>query len=251
MGTFRSSAGASTIAVTMKTDFRASRSCLIRKGLTVLFISIIIISCYYFLTVRNFGRYTGRHPLQPSMKCRNLTDIQMQHLLDFTYKIHRLLDEMGLEHWLMYGSLLGALRGHAPLIWDDDSDIGLDGDGRLSNLSKTELFNKIRPLPGVKEIVDHWSRDSQFQVYDKNSEFRVDLIIFHRSGKLMMRSGWATWLLYFHYKAYHSFPAKLVDQPLPKTRFGFFTISVPRDGNEVLKYIYPDDWWKVVKPVGC
>ena len=60
-----------------------------------------------------------------------------------------------------------------------------------------------------------------------------------------------TWLFYFQYKAYHSFPARLVEQPLPKSRFRFFNMSVPREENEILKYIYPDDWWKVVRPSGC
>ena len=151
----------------------------------------------------------------------------------------------------MYGSLLGALRGKAPLIWDDDSDFGLDGDGRLLEVSKMEFLNKIKNLPYVEEIVHHWARDNLIQIYDKNSDFKVDLMIFHKSGDKMIRCGWLTWLFYFQYKAYHSFPARLIEQPLPKSRFGFFNMSVPREGNEILKYIYPDDWWKVVRRSGC
>lgn len=228
------------------------RNCLTLRGLILLLVTkILLMSCYYSINMRNYGRYTGHDPILPPMKCRNLTDAQMQQLLDFTYKIHRFLDEMGLRHWLMYGSLLGALRGNAPIIWDDDSDFGLDGDGKLLELSKTEFFEKIKSVPGVKQIGDQWSRDNLIQIYDKNSDFKVDLMIFHKYGNTMMRRGWLTWLFYFQYKAYHSFPSRLVEQPLPKSRFRFFNISVPREGNEILKYIYPDDWWKVVKPLGC
>ena len=236
----------------MKTGFRGPVTYLIRrKFLAAIVISTSLLACYYFINVRNFSRYTGNHPFHPLMKCQNLSKVQMQQLLEFTYKIHRLLDGMGLKHWLMYGSLLGALRGNTPIIWDDDSDFGLDGDGRLSKLSKTEFFEKIKAVPGVKAIGDHWSRENLVQIYDKNSEFKVDMIIFHKSGDRVTRRGWLTWLFYFQYETYHSFPAKLVEQPLPKTRFGFFNISVPRDGNEILKYIYPNDWWRVVKPSGC
>ena len=53
----------------------------------------------------------------------------------------------------------------------------------------------------------------------------------------MMRRGWLTLLFPLRYKKYHSFPAKLAEHPLPKSRFGFFNISVPRDRNEMLKYV--------------
>lgn len=243
----------STVDLNMNnTDLHSPRwRCWNRKVLTLFFIAIVIFVCYYFLSTRNYARYTGHHPLQAPMKCRNLTDTEIQQLLNFAYKIHKFLEEMGVEHWLMYGSLLGSLRKHAPLIWDDDADFGIDGDGRLSKIGKTEFLTRIKAVKGVKEVVDHWSRDSQVQVFDANSEFHIDLMIFRRSGSLMMRSGWITWLLHFQYKRFHSFPAKLVQQPLPKTRFGFFSISVPRDGNEILKYIYPTDWWKVIKPSEC
>ena len=229
------------------------RTCSIRKVLHLIillnFLSVMMI-IFYIISTKNLGRYTGNHPWLPTMPCKNLTQRQMGQLLSFSYKVHRVLDELGLEHWLMYGSLLGAHRGHVPLAWDDDTDIGLDGDGRLKTLDKTKLFEKLKSV-GAKEVIDKQSRDGLIKVLDKNSAFSVDLMIFERSGKWMKRPGWASWLLYFHYNTFHKFPAKLVEQPLPKTQFGFFSISIPRDGNEVLKYLYPTDWWKVVKPPGC
>jgi len=184
------------------------------------------------------------------MKCRNLTKPQMDQLLNLSYKVHRVLDELKVEHWLMYGSLLGALRGHAPLTWDDDADIGLDGDGTLKTLSKTLLIEKLKAV-GAKDVGYFWFRDGLIKIHDGNSEFSVDLIVFNRSGKWMKRPGWVTWLLYFHYNNFHTFPAELIEQPLPKIQFGFFNISAPRGGRQILKYIYPYDWWKVVKPPGC
>ena len=66
-----------------------------------------------------------------------------------------------------------------------------------------------------------------------------------------MRSGYEPWVFYIHYRLRHSFPARLVQQPLPKVRFGSFNISFPRGGVEIMKHLYPFNRWKVVKPVNC
>lgn len=228
-------------------------TCSFRKILNLfilLNIITVVMIIYYLINKQNFARYTGRHPFNPTMKCRNLTKQQVDQLLNVSFKVHQVLDELGVEHWLMYGSLLGALRGHAPLAWDDDTDIGLDGDGRLKTLRETTFIEKLKSV-GARHVGDFWSRDGLIKIHDGNSEFTVDLVIFNRSGKWMKRPGWASWLLYFQYNNFHTFPAKLIEQPLPKIQFGFFNISVPRSGKEILKYIYPTDWWKVVKPSGC
>ena len=228
-------------------------TCSFRKILNLfilLNIITVITTIYYLINTQNFARYTGRHPFNPTMKCRNLTELRMEQLLNLSYKVHQVLDKLGVEHWLMYGSLLGALRGHTPLAWDDDADIDLDGDGTLKTLSKTAVIEKLESV-GAKRLDDCWSRDGLITIHDANSEFSVDLVVFNRSGKWMKRRGWATWLLYFQYDNFHTFPAKLIEHPLPKIQFGFFNISAPRGGKEILKYIYPTDWWKVVKPPGC
>ena len=131
----------------MRTGLYKPGACsLIRKGRTIVVIIIAILGCYYFISVRNFGRYTGHHPFHATMKCRNLADQNMRQLLDFRYKINVLLDDIEIDHWLMYGSLLGARHGHAPLIWDDDSDFGVNGNGRLSKLGKTEFLKRPETL---------------------------------------------------------------------------------------------------------
>ena len=199
---------------------------------------------YCFLNLNYYDGYTRYQP------CRNLTKSQMDQLLHFSYNVHQLLDELGLEHWLMYGSLVGALRVQAPLAWDKNIDIGLDGDGRLKELSKTKFFDELRSV-GATKITDNWSRDGLIKIYNGNSEFSVDLMIFHGSDKWMKRPGWAAQLFYLHCNNSHKFLTKLVEQPLPKARFGFFSISVPRNGSEMLKYNYPPEWLKIVEHLEC
>ena len=216
----------------------------------ILNIITVVSTIYYLISMQIFARYTGRYPFNPIMICRNVTKPQMNQFLDLSYKVHQVLDELEVKHWLMYGSLVGALLSHAPLTWDDETVIGLDGDGRLRTLSKTTFIEKLKSV-GAKHVDDFWSRDGLIKIQDENSEISVDLVIFNRSGKWMKRPGWATWLFYFQYNRFHTFPAKLIEKPLPKIQFGFFNISVPKGGKEILKYIYPTDWWKIVKPLGC
>ena len=47
---------------------------------------------------------------------------------------------MGIEHWLIYGSLWSPLRGiPGPLPWDHDVDFGIDGGGNFGKISLEEF----------------------------------------------------------------------------------------------------------------
>jgi len=47
------------------------------------------------------------------------------------------------------------------------------------------------------------------------------------------------------------FPARLALTPLPLKLFGTKAVPVPREEFEILKYHFPDNWWKEVKPLNC
>jgi hypothetical protein len=47
------------------------------------------------------------------------------------------------------------------------------------------------------------------------------------------------------------FPPNLVAPPLPERNFGGFLMPVPREGVEIQKYHYIDNWWKEVIPKNC
>ena len=61
--------------------------------------------------------------------------------MDLAYKIHLILGELGVEHWLMYGSLWGPLRGiQEPLPWDFDVDYGINGSNVIFDKLTWEEF---------------------------------------------------------------------------------------------------------------
>ena len=74
-----------------------------------------------------------------------------------------------------------------PLAWEKNIDIGLDGDSRLKEPSKilliqTKFFENLKSV-GATKVSENWFRDGLRKIYNENSEFSVDLMIFHRSEK--------------------------------------------------------------------
>ena len=47
------------------------------------------------------------------------------HMLELTTFAHELLVKHGITHWIDYGTLLGAVREGAFIVWDDDVDFGI------------------------------------------------------------------------------------------------------------------------------
>ena len=214
--------------------------------LTLLSVLVVV---YVLANLVQFTRYTGHHPWLGPGKCHNLTDSEMSHLLDLTYKVHEILQRHNINHWLCFGSVFGASRFQSPLPWDDDVDIGVSG-ARLSEVGPSTLLDALGEA-GLQVFSERWDICSLIQVYDGHSSLHVDLMAFYDYGGWMKRRGLETWLMYINYMKYHTFPTRLVEEPLPTVPFGDGQMPVPREGIEIQKYLYPHDWWKTVKPAGC
>ena len=213
------------------------------------FLVLIVIGVLLTLNVMTPGVYTGNKPWSPSPKCRN-SEEEIDRMVQLTYKVHGILESMGIDCWLMYGSLWGPLRGIAgPLPWDDDVDLAINGDGQFNQMTFAE-FKALFTVLGLS--IESRLRQSSLMVISENNRWpSLDLFVFYDYNGMMMRPGIESWLLPINYRLYHTFPSNLVEEPLPKAKFGFFNISVPRKGIEIMKHLYPYNWYKVVKPKGC
>ena len=89
------------------------------------------------------------------------------------------------------------------------------------------------------------------EIHKEGLWLSVDLFAFYNHGGTMTRTGIESWAFALNYRIYHSFPAWLVEPELPQVKFGFFNISIPKGGIEILKHLYPFNWWKEVRPRGC
>ena len=215
---------------------------------TVTMVTLLVaVLIYIGANLVDVDGYTGNkfwRPVTPCFKSKQHT----AGLIELAHKTHLVLDSMGVDHWLMYGSLWGPLRGiPGPLPWDHDVDIGIDGNG---NFKKIPLKNfKAKFEAAGLGLIDKLQESRYLSV--KGYGESAGLFLYYNYRGTMMRSGYESWIFFIHYRFRHSFPAKLLQHPLPKVKFGSFNISVPRGGIEIMKHLYPTNWWKVVKPKSC
>ena len=223
-----------------------------RRGCNVLkmCVTCIIILVFFGINFVTPGRYTGNKPWGPRAKCKN-SEEDIDRLVQLTYKVHTTLEHMGIECWLMYGSIWGPLRGIAgPLPWDDDVDLAINGEGPFGQVAFEE-FKALFTVLGLSVESRLW-QSSLLVISEKDQSWpTVDLFVYYDYNGIMSRPGVESKLMPINYRLYHSFPSGLVEPPLPKVKFGFFNISVPRNGIEIMKHLYPYNWSKVVKPAGC
>ena len=217
-----------------------------KKTVTIVTLLVLVL-IYIGANLVDVDGYTGNkfwRPVTPCFKSKQHT----AGLIELAHKTHLVLDSMGVDHWLMYGSLWGPLRGiPGPLPWDHDVDIGIDGNGNFKKIP-LEKFKAQFKAAGLG-LIDKLQESTYLSV--KGYGESVGLFLYYNYRGTMMRSGYESWLFYIHYRFRHSFPAKLLQHPLPKVKFGSFNISVPRGGIEIMKHLYPTNWWKVIKPKSC
>ncbi|XP_015756136.1 PREDICTED: fukutin-related protein-like [Acropora digitifera] len=212
-----------------------------------LFVFIILATLYVFLNLQNFAYYTNRF-WKPVLTCQN-SDEEVDLLLKLANQIHMILNSMKIRHWLMYGSIWGALRISRPLPWDNDIDIGFEGEGVFAEMTLSEFFAPFEAA-GLK-IQNKWTQSGSIVISKPGLWLSVDLFAFYNHKGTMKRRGLESWVFALNYRTYHQFPAWFVKPELPQLKFGFFNISVPKGGIEIMKYLYPYNWWKVVPPNGC
>jgi hypothetical protein len=183
----------------------------------------------------------------PVFPCERTLE-EAKALRQLFYDVRKVLNELKVRHFLMYGSIWGAFRSQGPLPWDYDIDLGVYGDQHFLSIPR-EKFVKAFQKYGIR-VNDKMHQASVF--YLSRGKFaQVDLDVFFNYNGWMQRAGWISWILYYNYKTYHTFPASMVDGPLPTMRFFDVQMPVPRGGKEILKYLYPKDWETPFTPSAC
>ncbi|XP_078384602.1 uncharacterized protein RP689-like [Oculina patagonica] len=221
-----------------------------RRGLVLKALLFLIVSIYIGVSFVDFAHYKGNKPWSSAPSCSE-TDEYRAILMDLAYKTHLILDSMKVEHWLMHGSLWGPLRGTPGVLpWDFDVDYGINGSSEIFNKLTLEEFKAKFTAVGMR-VFDRFESSCSLVLKPNNSGANVDINFYYDYEGTMNKCGYEPWLFYINYRLYHTFPSRLVRPPLPKVTFGNFNVSVPKEGIEIMRYLYRFNWWKVVKPVGC
>ena len=218
-----------------------------RRLLVRIVLLVVLVGLYVEINLQSYSYYKNWF-WRPVVKCEN-SEEELNALVDLTYQIHMILNKMKVGHWLMYGSIWGALRIGRPLPWDNDVDIGFYGEERFAHMTLNEFIAPFKAA-GLK-VKNKWIQSGTIVIEKEGLPLTVDLFAFYNQGGVMRRRGLESWIFALNYRTHHSFPAKLVEPELPQAKFGFFNISIPKGGIEIMKHLYPYNWWKEVPPVGC
>ncbi|XP_032227679.2 uncharacterized protein RP688 [Nematostella vectensis] len=206
----------------------------------VVFFTLLVLFCIGQLQTR--GGY-----MSYDVEC-GYGEKERTKLIELTSQIHSILNSIGLQHWLMYGSIIGALRYDSPLPWDHDVDLG----ARREDFDKLDRKAFIETFQSAGLIVhDFILRRGSITFSKEGGKLSVDLFLFQDYNGIIWRTGAEPWLFFVPYKYYHTFPVNLIQPPLPKRKFGSIELSVPRGELEILRHLYPTNWWKIVKPKAC
>ena len=197
------------------------------------------------------AQYNASHPFFPAQPCNYLSSEQKEQFYNLAYTVHGILDELGIGHWLLYGSIFGAYRRQGILPWDTDVDMALNGSGKFASMNFGEFLSAFK-LKGLKVDLSRWTRSSLIKIAsDDRFRIKIDLFAFYNYRGWMKRAGIETWIFALHYNNFHAFRARLIEKPLPQVRFGLKKMPVPREGMEIQRHFYPDDWWMELKPATC
>lgn len=169
----------------------------------------------------------------------------MQQFDELTEKMVSLLEKLNLRYFLCYGSLWGALKFQKTLPWDRNIDfcviyhqlVAID-EQNLHSAFKAAGLNYYYNSRRGKYIVSHKTVSGEITIFEK-------------VGEHMERVGWEKRIFPHLYINYQNFPYQLIDKELPRIKFNNQEVPAPHQEYELQKYLYPDNWWKEVKPKSC
>lgn len=189
----------------------------------------------------------------------------LKRLIFLAEHLHKTLQLLGTQHFLCYESLWGALYNEGPRTWDWIVEFCLIGPELFSDQDEG-IVAKTFKSQGLVLQYDVLDGSYTVRLTDgphvglpdaSESDVSGRLIPF-RSGlnkppKFMRRSGLKRAVLPedCDNQLLECFPAHLALLPLPLIKYGTLSLPAPREGMEIQKYHYPDDWWLQRKIPPC
>jgi len=189
--------------------------------------------------------------------------LRLNHL---TEKVHKTLQLMQATHFLCHESLWAALYNDGPRSWDRTIDFCLAGvdisnhdEGFVKRMFRSQdLLLDYNMIDGVYSVRLISNSDSAIPKQVSNStDVSAQLVLYQESwqssGMMLRKSGMKRALLpeNCENELLECFPKNLIAAPLPLVKFGSLMVPAPREGIEIQKYHYSNDWWLQRKIPPC
>ncbi|KAE8747393.1 hypothetical protein FOCC_FOCC005860 [Frankliniella occidentalis] len=218
--------------------FRLSRAVYV----VIFFVTFLIL---WYLVSQNNPQFTKTCELPLTFQ---------NNLLNLSYRVHKVLDIMTLTHCLCYGALWGQVRRSSTLPWETNAEFCVNNK-EISAFDEN-FIDRVFRKHNLTLVYD--SAEGLYSVTDDAFQkgAQIQLIVFEEDLKLdvMRRVGWKRRMLPPNCedsKSLECFPIRLLRKPLPMKPFGWKELPVPWESLEILKYHYPENWWKEVLPLNC
>jgi len=192
----------------------------------------------------------------PNQPC-DLPAKHLERLALLVKEVHLVLESLRLTHALCFESLLGQVRVGRQLPWERGASVCIKEEEVLRH-SEQDL---AAAFSGAGLSVAWDSGEGRYLV-ESGSQAKVNLVVYSGrrelqevSEPMLHRVGWRRTPLPAHCEFSLSLaciPARLLQPPLSYKHFGSAgDVPVPREGAEMLKYQFPDSWWKDSRPAHC
>uniref|UniRef100_A0A182NKD7 Uncharacterized protein n=1 Tax=Anopheles dirus TaxID=7168 RepID=A0A182NKD7_9DIPT len=220
---------------------------------------LLCVGIILYTAIRWFQILVGREPdsSRHFQHTCNMTEPYRHELERLFERVHRLLLQHGLTHFLCYGTLWGQIRLAKMLPWREKAEFCVLNE----ELMRHEEARFIRNFYANELQIHYLHAEGIYRVFANEPIARrappyVDLVVFQldEAQGMYKRVGWKRRLLPPHCDwtpSLECFPVNLLQGTLPKRPLGRLFYTVPMGGIELQKYHYPDNWWKDVKVRNC
>ncbi|XP_018404872.1 PREDICTED: uncharacterized protein LOC108781418 [Cyphomyrmex costatus] len=204
----------------------------------------------FFLMVVLFWYSLSRQEI-PQQPC-SVPEEFTEKLHDLAYRAHLVLTKLGIVHFLCLGGLWGQVRIGRALPWARKVELCL-----VDTLRDDVLITKAFREVGLSATYLHAAGIYRIQEHEVGEDApKVEVVVFEEDAvtQMVRRVGWTRRVLPPDCEfspSLQCFPPQLVIPPLPTKQFGGRLMPVPREGIELQKYHYPNDWWLEIKPTDC
>ncbi|RWS11576.1 uncharacterized protein B4U79_12499 [Dinothrombium tinctorium] len=218
----------------------------IRSRLLLALITFAVFVLIFRLTLNS--RDESGH--KKEIVCHHSPDSRSK-LFELLYRTKKALDSLRVSYFLCYNSLWGALKKKEAFPWLPYVELCLLNE-EISNFDETFVFRTFK-REGL--LIEYSSSDGVYTVTTFNgSDPFAKLIIFEENQVINQyrRVGWKNRLIPpDSCSLIHCFPPRLIEKPLETVTFMGVELPVPREEIEILKYLFPNDWWKDLEPEEC
>lgn len=187
--------------------------------------------------------------------CHNRRPDDQKRLIFLAERVHRALEVLQVQHFLCYESLWASLYNEGPRAWDRtvemclvDDTLAQQDEGFTARFFRTQdLTLDYDMLEGVYvvKLVARVNFPGLPSAVEPDVSARLVLFQQRTSSTMMRKAGVKRALLPDDCEnlLLECFPSQLAMQPLGKIKFGRSDFPAPREGIEIQKYHFPEDWW--------